>query len=45
MANISNSYDNHIENRGKNQSHRLGYVGLPIAVSFSRKVDVIVFDS
>lgn len=37
-------YEDIISNKAKNSLIGLGYVGMPIAVSFAEKVDVIGFD-
>ena len=42
--NFSNLYSNILNKREKISIIGLGYVGMPIAVSFSKKVDVIGFD-
>ena len=42
---FSNLYNDIINRQGKISLIGLGYVGMPIAVSFSRKVDVIGFDA
>jgi UDP-N-acetyl-D-galactosamine dehydrogenase len=41
---FSNLYNDIINRKEKISLIGLGYVGMPIAVSFSRKVDVIGFD-
>ncbi len=41
---FSNLYNDIINKKEKISLIGLGYVGMPIAVSFSRKVDVIGFD-
>ena len=41
---FTNLYNNIVTRKEKISLIGLGYVGMPIAVSFSRKVDVIGFD-
>jgi UDP-N-acetyl-D-galactosamine dehydrogenase len=41
---FSNLYNDIINRKEKISLIGLGYVGMPIAISFSRKVDVIGFD-
>lgn len=44
MSEITNLYENLVERKEKLALIGLGYVGMPIAVAFAKKIDVIGFD-